>query len=75
MLTFEEVVNQSYTFLYTRNYPNLPTECDVAEDVVDNYPEYQDTDLSTPEKYNEWVCIVRQELIRQQVAFREERSL
>ena len=73
MLTFEEVVNQSYTFLYSRGYPNLPTDCEVAEDVVNNYLEYQDIDLSTPEKYNEWVYTIRQELLRQQVAFREEK--
>ena len=71
-MTFEEVVNKSYTFLYARDYPNLPTDAEVAEDIVDNYEGYEDTNLNTTESYNEWVAEVREELIRQQVAFRKE---
>ena len=71
-MTFEEVVNKSYTFLYARDYPNLPTDAEVAEDIVDNYNGYEEVDLSTPEAYNKWVTEVREELIRQQVAFRKE---
>lgn len=71
--SFERIVNDSYTHLYSRDYPNLPTDAEVAEDIVDNYEEFYMVDLSSPEKLNEWVREVRQELIRQQLAFIEER--
>ena len=72
MLTFAEIVKDSHRHLYQFSYPDVPLDSDIAEDIVNSYLEYQNIDLSTPEKYFSWILEVRYELNRQNLKYRRD---
>ena len=44
----------------------------IAEDIVDNYEDFKDVDLSSPDKYNSWLEEVQMELNRQGLTYKED---
>jgi hypothetical protein len=44
----------------------------IAEDIVDNYEDFKDVDISSPDKYNSWVEEVQMELNRQGLTYKED---
>lgn len=70
-MTFEQIVRDSHRVCCERSQ-NCPTDAMIAEDIVDNYNDYKYIDLSDPYKYNEWIIIVRMELNRQGLCYKED---
>lgn len=71
-MTFAEIVKDSHHCCCERCQSDWPTDTMIAEDIVDNYQEYKDVDLSDPYKYNKWVEVVQLELNRQGLVYKEE---
>lgn len=71
-MTFTEIVKDSHHCCCERFSSDWPTAAMIAEDIVDNYQEYKDVDLSDPYKYNKWVEVVQLELNHQGLFYKEE---
>ena len=72
ILDFAVVVKDSHRACCERCSGDWPTASMIAEDIVDNYEDYKDVDLSTPDKYNSWGEEVQMELNRQGLTYKED---
>lgn len=72
VLDFADIVKDSHRACSERCSADWPTSSMIAEDIVDNYEDYKNVDLSDPDKYNKWLSEVQIELNRQGLVYKEE---
>ena len=80
MLSFPDAVRYSYYACCEKigcaphSYDtDVPTDAMVAEDILDNYIDYKDVDVSDPFKHLAWCKQVAEELRRQDLEFVEDK--
>ena len=73
-MTFSEIVKESYIVCSNRSpeWNYIPLDSNIAEDILNNYEDYKDVDVSDPYKYNHWVDTVRTELDRLNLKYRRD---
>lgn len=71
MIDFKEVVKEAYDFCYDKSYPQLPLDTDILEE-ISNYIGWEDIDLSSPIKYNNWLTELRCEMNRQNLDYKRD---
>lgn len=50
----------------------IPLDGDIAEDILNNYNDYKDVDVSDPYKYNAWIETVRRKLDELNLEYRRD---
>lgn len=71
-MSFTQVVKESHRVCCEKCECDWPTASMIAEDIVDNYEDFKDVDLSSPDKYNSWLEEVQMELNRQGLTYKED---